>query len=83
MLVVQTKFQGHRPFSPEKRIFKQLYHIYGHGGHLGHQNPHINVHSFIPQRLLMLFGFNKPSSLKEENKHTESEASRTKASKWP
>ena len=32
-----TNFQGHWPFgSREDDFFLGFYHIYGHGGHLGH-----------------------------------------------
>ena len=35
--MLHTKFRGNRPAnSGEMKIFKRVFTIYGHGGHLGH-----------------------------------------------
>ena len=34
--MLHTKFRGNRPAGFGKKIFKRVFTIYGHGGHLGH-----------------------------------------------
>ena len=34
--MLNTKFQGHRPFGSGEEDFFKVFTIYGHGGHLGH-----------------------------------------------
>ena len=80
--MLHTKFQCHQPFSPEKNIFKGVFTLYGHVGHLDHVTQILctNFHSPIPERHHMKFGFNQTRSFREV-KNTESLASRTKDSK--
>ena len=68
---------------PEKKIFKGFY-LYGHGGHLNPltQIPWTNFHFPTKRRLHMQFAFNQPSCFREDDKSTESEASKTKGNKW-
>ena len=62
----QCYIPSHKVIGPlvlEKKIFLRVFTIYGCGGHLGHvtQTPQTNVHSPIPLRLHMKFGFDRPS----------------------
>ena len=51
----------------EKKNLKG-FDIYGRGGHLGHvtQMPKSNLHSPYTRRLYIKFGFDRPSSFREE-----------------
>ena len=60
--MLYTKPQGHWPFASGEG-FWSVFTIYGRGGHLGHvtQTPQTNFRSPNPLRLLMKFGFDRPS----------------------
>ena len=65
--MLQVKLQDHRTTCLEK--FRNVFTIYGHGGHLGHVTWTIytNFHSLFPRRLHMKFGFDLPRGFREED----------------
>ena len=67
--MLHAKFQDHRLMVLEKKIFKGFYHIYEHGGHLGHVNwtIYMNFPSPFQRRLHMKFGIDWPSGFREED----------------
>ena len=66
--MLHAKFQVHVSSGSGEEIFKGFYHIYGHGGHLGHVTwtIYINFRSPFPRRLHMKFGNNWPSGFRED-----------------
>ena len=65
--MLHAKFQDHRT-SGSGEFFEKVFTIYGRGGHLGHVTWTIytNFGSHFPRRLHIKFGFDWPSSFREE-----------------
>ena len=64
-----AKFRGNRPAGSGEEEFLRVFTIYGHGGHLGHvtQMPRTNFRSPYPRRLHIKFGYDRPTSFREED----------------
>ena len=62
--MLHTNVHGNRPPVPDKKIFECFFHIYGHGGHLGHVTSImlINIYSLVPESFHTKFGFEWLSS---------------------
>ena len=67
--MLQTKFQGLRPYGSGEEDFFKVFTLYGHGGHLGHVTwtIYINFHSPFPRKIHMKFGFDWPSGFRGED----------------
>ena len=67
--MLHTMFRENRPAGSGEEDFLRVFTIYGHGGHLGHviQMPRTNYRFPYPRRLLIKFGFDRPSCFGEEN----------------
>ena len=65
--MLHAKIQDHRTSGSGEDFFK-VFTIYGHGGHLGHVTwtIYINFCSPFPKRLHVKFGFDWPSSFRED-----------------
>ena len=66
--MLHVKFQDHR-ISGEEGLFRFLSYIW-HGGHLGHVTKMFflqNLCSLFPGRILIKFGFDWPSCLREKD----------------
>ena len=63
-LMLNAKFQNHRPSGSEEEDFLKDFAIYSHGGHLGHVTLtiYINFHFLFLRMLHMKFGFDWLSS---------------------
>ena len=66
-LMLYAKFQNHWPSGSEEEAFLKVFAIYRHGGHLGHVTIHIIFHSPFLRMLHTKFGFDLPSSIREED----------------
>ena len=68
-LMLHAKSQYHRPSGSEEKIFLKVFAIYSHGSHLGHVTLTIYIyfHSHLLTMLLIKFGFDWPSSFREEH----------------
>ena len=66
--MLHAKFQNHRPSGPGE-IFLKVFAIYSHGSHLGHVTLtiYINVHCPFLTIPHIKFGFDWPSSFREED----------------
>ena len=66
--MLHTKPQGQWPIGSGED-FSRVFTIYGRDSHLSHvtQTPQTNFHSPILLRLHMKFGFDRPSSFREED----------------
>ena len=64
--MLHAKFHDHRTVS--SKIFEGFYHIYGHGGHLGHVTCviYIHFHFAFARRLHIKFGFNWSNGFREK-----------------
>ena len=58
-LMLDAKFQNHRPSGSEEEDFKKKFAIYSHGGHLGHvtMTIYINFHFLLLRMFHIKFGF--------------------------
>ena len=67
--MLHAKFQTYRPSGSGEEDFKTFFAIYSHGGHLGHVTwtIYINFYSHFLWMLHMKFGFDWPSSFREED----------------
>ena len=67
--MLHAKFQNHRPSGSREKRFLKAFAIYSHGSHLGHVTLTIYIyfHSHFLALLLIKFGFDWPSSFKEED----------------
>ena len=82
--MLHTNFQGHRPFSPEKKIFKGFLPYMDMVAIFSSYPDLTKKHSFPhpTEAPNVMFGFSQLSTFRrEEVKNTEPEASRTKVSK--
>ena len=66
--MLHAKFQNHRPSGSEEEDFLKIFAIYSHGSHLGHVTLTIytNFHCTFLTILLIKFGFDWPSSFRED-----------------
>ena len=66
-LMLHAKFQNHRPSGSGGKIFKKIFAIYSHGGHLGHVTltVYINFCSSILRILHIKFGFDWSGGYRE------------------
>ena len=67
-LMIHAKFQNHRPSGSGEKDFLKVFAIYSNGSHLGHVTLTIYIHfqSHFLTMLLIKFGFDWPSSFREE-----------------
>ena len=67
--MLHVKFQNHRSPSYEEEDDFKIFVINSHGGHLGHVTMTIyaNFHSFFLRMFHIKFGFDWPSSFREED----------------
>ena len=67
--MLHAKFQNHRPSGSGGKDFLKVFAIYSHGSHLGHvtMTIYIYFHSHFLTMLFIKFGFDWPSSLREED----------------
>ena len=67
--MLQTKFQNHRPSCSEEEDFLKVFAIYSNGGYLGHVTltNYTNFNSLFLRKLHIKFGFDWPSSSREED----------------
>ena len=68
-LMLHAKFQNHRPSGSGEKDFLKVFAIYSHGSHLGHVTLTIYIYfqSHFLTMLLIKFGFDWPSSFREED----------------
>ena len=66
--MLHAKFHIHRTYGSREENFKGFYHIYRHGGHLGHVTwtIYLNFRSLFTRGPHMKFGFDWPSSSRED-----------------
>ena len=66
--MLHAKFQNHRPSGSGEKDFLKVFVIYSHGSHLGHVilTIYIYFQSHFLTMLLIKFGFDWPSSFREE-----------------
>ena len=67
--MLHAKFQNHRPSGSGEKDFLKVFAIYSDGSHLGHVTLTIYIyfHSHFLTMLLINFGFDWPSSFREED----------------
>ena len=67
--MLHAKFQNHRPSGSGGKDFLKVFAIYSHDSHLGHvtMTIYIHFHSHFLTMLLIKFGFDWPSSFREED----------------
>ena len=80
--MLHTKFKGHQPFSPEKKIFEGFSPYMGMVAILVSPRSHAQTFILPSHRDSHRFDFNQLTNFREV-KNTEPEASRTKVSKLP
>ena len=68
-LMLHAKFQNHRPSGSGEKDFLKVFAIYSHGSHLGHVTLTIYIYfqSHFLTMFLIKFGFDWPSSFREED----------------